>query len=310
MTNLSVLIPARNEMFLTRTVEDVLRNKQGSTEVIVILDGAWPDPGLPVHPDLKVVYLPKPIGQRAATNLAARLSHADYVMKLDAHCSIDEGFDLKLIKAAEELGPLAVQVPAQWNLHAFDWRCRNCDFVRDQGPTPICACPNPDLYRDMVWSRRRLTEAWRFDSELKFGYWGQLKDRADAANGRQDFLETLSCLGACWFLSRERYWELDGMDESHGSWGQMGTELACKSWLSGGSLITNRRTWFAHMFRTQGGDFGFPYPLSQREVEVARTHSQSTWRGNKWPKAIHDLKWLVEKFWPIPGWTQEALDAL
>ena len=37
--DLSVLIPARNEMFLQRTVDDVLKYKQADTEIIVVLDG-------------------------------------------------------------------------------------------------------------------------------------------------------------------------------------------------------------------------------------------------------------------------------
>jgi hypothetical protein len=31
---LSILVPARNEMFLTRTVEDILAHAEGDTEVI------------------------------------------------------------------------------------------------------------------------------------------------------------------------------------------------------------------------------------------------------------------------------------
>lgn len=311
MRDLSVLIPARNEMFLKRTILDVLANRRADTDIIVVLDGEWATEPLDQHPDVTIVYLPKSIGQRASTNLAARLSNARYIMKLDAHCAVDEGFDVKLIEAAKELGPDVTQVPSQWNLHAFDWVCRSCESRMDQGPTPApCGCGANDWYRDMVWARRRLTEAWRFDADLKFGYWGSYKDRVDEALGKQDFLETLSCLGACWFLSRARYWELGGMDEKHGSWGQMGTEIGCKSWLSGGKLVTNRRTWFAHMFRTQGGDFGFPYPLSMKAVEKARAHSQDMWRNGKWPLAKHDLKWLITKFWPVQGWTQEDLDAL
>lgn len=74
--------------------------------------------------------------------------------------------------------------------------------------------------------------------------------------------------------------------------------------------MTNRRTWYAHMFRTQGGDFSFPYPLSMSDVEKARAHSKNLWLNNQWPKQVHSLKWLVEKFAPIPGWTQEQIDAL
>ena len=37
--DLSILIPARNEEFLNRTVQDILENIEGNTEVIVVLDG-------------------------------------------------------------------------------------------------------------------------------------------------------------------------------------------------------------------------------------------------------------------------------
>ena len=95
--DLSVLIAARNEEFLSRTVEGVLKNKRANTEVIVIADGNWPDPPLKDHPDLMVVVHPESIGQRQGINEAARLSNAKFIMKLDAHCILDDGFDVKLI---------------------------------------------------------------------------------------------------------------------------------------------------------------------------------------------------------------------
>lgn len=303
--DLSVLIPARNEMFLKRTVEDVLAHKEADTEVIVVCDGAWPMEPLDQHKDVTVIHLAQSIGQRAATNLAARLSSARYVMKLDAHCAVDQGFDRKLIQAAQELGEDVTQIPAQWNLHAFDWLC-TCGKRLDQGPTPVpCACGG-SWSRDMVWANRRQTLAWRFDATLKFGYFGEWKDRTKD----QEIADTMSCLGACWFLSRERYWQLGGLDEQHGSWGQMGTELACKSWLSGGRMVTNKRTWFSHMFRTQGSDFGFPYPIKQDDQEAARAYSRQLWMHNAWPGQVRPLKWLVEKFAPVPGWWPEQIAAL
>ena len=97
------------------------------------------------------------------------------------------------------------------------------------------------------------------------------------------------------------------MDEAHGSWGQMGTEIACKAWLSGGRLVCNKRTWFAHLFRTQGGDFGFPYPNPGSAQEVARKHSRDLWRNNRWPGQVYPLGWLLRRFWPIPEWTPAQL---
>ena len=41
MKALSILIPSRNEMFLERTIEDILENIEADTEVITVLDGNW-----------------------------------------------------------------------------------------------------------------------------------------------------------------------------------------------------------------------------------------------------------------------------
>lgn len=305
MPDLSVLIPARNEMFLGKTIESVLSAMQGDTEVIAVADGDWPVTPIPDHPKVHLITCHTPIGQRQSTNLAARASKAKYIMKLDAHCSLAEGFDVRLIEDAQGHPDWTI-VPAQYNLHAFDWKCRKCGNRSYQGPTPVecgkCGrARSTDFKRIMIWQPRlsRLTESWRFDRELHFQYWREYMKRPEA---KGQIVDTMSCLGACWFMERARYWELGGMDERHGSWGQMGTEVACKAWLSGGRLVTDRNTWFAHMFRTQGGDFGFPYQISGNQVSRARQHSKWLWIGGNWDKAVRPLSWLLEKFKPIPDW--------
>src|SRR6185503_13912364 len=78
-----------------------------------------------------------------------------------------------------------------------------------------------------------------------------------------------------------------------------GTEIALKSWLSGGRLVTNKRLWFAHFFRT--GGIGFPWPGGgQKQQAMARC--RELWLENKWPGQKYPLSWLVEKFSPIPDW--------
>lgn len=308
MSVLSVLIPARREEWLVRTVEDVLAHAKGDTDIIVVLDSEWPAQGLPQHPRVSVIFQPQAIGQRAAVNQAARVSTARYIMKLDAHCALADGFDLELVAAAETLGRNVLQVPAQKNLHVFDWVCA-CGWRQYQGPT-VAACPTcgGTVERQMVWKPRRgtTTTAWRFDQALHFQYW---KDQ----QGRQvgDYPETLSLLGACWFADREWFLQdLEGLDERHGSWGQMGTELACKAWLSGGRVVCNRKTWFAHLFRTQGGDFGFPYPIKASEQEAARIYSRDVWLKRGWARQTRTLYDLIAHFAPVPGWTADAIEAV
>lgn len=303
MRDLSILIPSRNEPFLKNTIEDVLSAIEADTEIIAVCDGSPPVEGIEDHPRVTLVIKQPAIGQRAATNLAARLSKAKYVMKLDAHCRLSKGFDAALIKDCQ---PEWTMVPLQYNLHVFDWKCKACENRTYQGPTPTrCQkCGKSEGFeRVMVWEPRwsRKTEGWRFDKTLHFQYWGELKDRPEII-AQGDIHDTLSLLGACWFLERKRYWELDGCDEGHGSWGQQGTEMACKTWLSGGRLCVSRHAWFAHMFRTQGGDFGFPYNISGTDQEKARQYSRNLWVGNRWPKAKHKLEWLIDKFKPIPDW--------
>lgn len=299
MRDLSVTIPARNEKFLKNTIDDVLSHREADTEIIVVLDGKLADPPIPQHDRVHVIYHNQSVGQRAATNEATRLSTAKYVMKVDAHCAFDQGFDRKLIEAGEELGDKVIQIPKMYNLHAFSWVCTKCGETEYQGYTHPCPKCGAEMRKEMVWKPRlsRGNMFYRFDKTLHFNYWGSYKDRPEA---QAKYPEIMSCNGSGRFMSRKLYWELGGCDENHGSWGQEGTEWACKAWLSGGRMVANPQTWYAHMFRTQGGDFGFPYP--NPGIDKARDYSRDLWFNNKWDKAIYPLSWLIEKFAPVPGW--------
>src|SRR6185369_11976731 len=104
---LSVLIPARNEAcydvdLLHETVVNVLANTSDATELVVVLDGYTPPTELPKSPRLTVIHHSKSIGQRAATNEAARVASGEWVMKMDAHVAISEDFDSKLLQGAED----------------------------------------------------------------------------------------------------------------------------------------------------------------------------------------------------------------
>lgn len=296
--DLSVVIPALKEEFLSLTVEDIVRNKRGRTEVIVVLDGEWSEPGVADHPDVRVVKLGKNIGQRAATNLGVRLSTAKWVAKCDAHCAFDEGFDVKLMDAMKGHEDWTV-VPTMRNLHCFNWRCMGCGDETYQGPEPegckSCDVNTPDRFeKRIVWNPKPSPQstAYRFTPDrLQFKYFGALK-----RSQKGDVAETMSLQGSFFMLTREKYWELNICDESWGGWGQQGTEVALKTWLSGGRVVCVRNTWYAHEFRTQSG-FAFPWGNPAKQQEQARRKCMELFFRNQWDKQVRPLSWVVERFW-------------
>lgn len=305
--DLSVLIPARNEMFLARTIEDLLQNIRGNTEIIAVLDGQWANPPIEDNARVTLIYHPVSIGQRAATNEAARLARGKFVMKLDAHCAVDEGFDVKLMEVCQDDWTI---VPVMRNLHVFNWVCESCNWKQYQGPTPpMCPECEGKVKRDIVWIPKTnpASTSYCFDSEPHFQYFGAFKKRPE---GKGELTETMSLQGSCFMMTKDKYFELNVCDESFGSWGSQGIEVACKTWLSGGRVMVLHKTWYAHMFRTQGGDFGFPYHNSQSKIDYAKQKARELFFDYKWEKQIRPLSWLVEKFWPVPGWSDEDLAQL
>src|SRR3990167_9034430 len=157
--DLTVLIPARSEEFLGRTIQDILEHIEANTEIIVNLDGYLPNPPLPKDPRVTVIYHPIAVGQRAGTNYCAKIAKGRYVMKSDAHLAFDQGFDRKMLEAFKKLDDNVTMIPAMRNLHVFDWVCSDAHPVglttsdgkpdphrRYQGQSGVCeTCGKPTV---------------------------------------------------------------------------------------------------------------------------------------------------------------------
>lgn len=313
---LSILVPSRNEMFLKRTIEDILEHSEADTEIIAVLDGQWAEPPVVQHEKVNIIKTGTVIGQREGTTIGAKLARGKYLMKVDAHCSFDQGFDRKMIDFMEKHGDI-VAVPIMRNLWAFDWKCYHCGWKQYQGRTPekCGACGKSDkIRRKMVWIGKHNPQSWSycFDSEPHFQYFEDYKHRPGIKEGRdkERYTETMSLQGSCWMMRREKYMDYIPTRENFGSWGNEGLEIACLGWLTGGRVLVNHDTWYAHMFRTQGGDFGFPYHQGGREVDKTK---KTVWEyivKQKLPNQKYPVSWLIKKFWPVPGWTEEDLKNL
>lgn len=283
----SVLIPSRNERFLPQTVADVLRNARGDVEVIVVLDGYWSDPPLAEDPRLHVIHKGKAQGMRPGINSAVALAKGDYLLKLDGHCMVAEGFDVQLAKDCE--GD-EVMIPRRHRLDAERW------CIADDGRPPI----------DYHYLSYPFAEGW--ETNVTTGLHGT-EWRARAETRKEAILDDeMSSQGSCWFMSRAHWERIGPLDvANYGTFVQEFQEIGCKTWLGGGRVRVNKGTWYAHLHK--GKQHGRGYTISvndhRRGVEFTRRH----WMLDEWTGRKHDLKWLVEKFSPVPTWPTDLDEA-
>jgi glycosyltransferase involved in cell wall biosynthesis len=285
MNGISVIIPARQEKYMAQTIGDVCTKTEGPFEIIAIFDGCEPDINS-LSKEVKVVHNKTAVGQRQAVNQGAELAQFDYILKCDGHTMFDQGFDRKLIADCEYNWTV---LPTMYNLNAEKWEPKwhkktnymffRSPFIKDK---PL---------RIQYWDAKTARE---FPEEYK------AFKKQDYRKGK--ITEVMNGQGACFFMPRDWFFALGGMDTNHGHWGQMGVEIACKTWLAGGKHMVNKNTWFAHQFRSK-----FPWPASGRGQQRARKYSIDLWSKNKWIGQIRPLSWIIEKFGPIPTWTPEHI---
>ena len=283
---LSVIIPSRNEPFLVHTVDDIFKKATGSIEVIAILDGCWPTPVLPDNPNLILIHFSTPRGMRQAINAAANIARGEYLMKTDAHCSFQEGFD-EVLKA--DCDGDWVVIPRRDRLDAENWR------LQETGKPPIdyhylsCPITNPEGYsmHGAPWNARTL-------------------ERMDKPE--YDIDETMSFQGSLWFCTRRHFWDFLGglSEEGYGSFTQEPQEIGMKTWLGGGRVIVNKKTTYLHLHK--GSKHGRGYSLNRKEVKDGHFYSAKFWMNNLWANRKHNIEWLVDHFWPIPGWPDDWRD--
>ena len=280
MSKVSVLIPSRNERFLTQTIRDVLDKAAGDIEVVVALDGY--DTPLVDDPRLKVVHHPDALGMRACINDAASLATGDFLLKCDAHCMFSEGYDKVLARDCDETW---VVVPRRFSLDPEKWA------IDQNGKPPrdyhyLCF-PDPHKEHDAGmhgvewWSRGKERRAPEYDID-----------------------DNMSAQGSAWFMSRRQWTRLGGLSEvGYGPFTQEFQEIGLKTWLGGGAVKVNKKTWYAHLHK--GKTYGRGYSLNGLGVTEGHLWSARHWMNNEEPNMVHKIEWLIERFWPVPSWPED-----
>jgi len=275
MIDLSVIIPNRNSQFLTKTIRDILEKAVTNIEVVINVDENWPDE---VVDDSRVHYIhpPTPRGMRWGINTTIKLSQGKYIMKVDDHCMFGEGFDKILIDAHQENW---VQIPRRYALDAEKWQREE----RTDNKYPI-----DQMYLDFPLKGK----------EHDWGIHGVPWKR----DRKEEIDDTPSLQGSCYFMARDYFQNFLGelSEVGYGQFSQEAQEIGFKTWLGGGRMVVNKKTWYAHLHK--GNRYGRMYKMPGGTVE-ASNWSAYYWMENKWKNRVHDMSWLInEKFPNMPSW--------
>lgn len=279
MIDLSVVIPNRNSPFTTKTIEDVLKNAGCSVEVIVNVDEVWPEP---LVEDERVHYIhpSSPIGLRQAINACVALAKGKYIMKIDDHCMVGPDYGKILIES--HLEDNWVQIPRRYALDAENWKIEE----RTDGKYPI-----DYMYIDFPRKGKD------HDDGMHGVPWK--RDRTEEID------DTPSMQGSCYFMTKNHFDNfLHGLhEEGYGQFAQESQEIGFKTWLGGGALKVNKKTWYAHLHK--GSHYGRFYKFPGGTVE-ASSWSAEHWLNNREPNMIYKFAWFIDdKFPGMPSWTAD-----
>ncbi len=288
---ISILIPSRNEPYLTKTVDDVLSKASGShdVEVVVALEAAWPenwDQVVARHGNkVYTIFHGQAKGMRPSINDCANSAIArgsTHLLKLDAHCMFSPGFDDVLLK---DIDDETIVVPRRYGLNVEGWYMEGeaVDYHR-----LTCPFGNPEDPNDS--SKGLHGVRWRRRTE----------ERADIT-----FDEEMSSQGSCYFLTRKMWERLGGLStEGYGQFASEFQQVGLTAWLSGCRVMIQKGCAYGHWFKRAGRG----YSMSRTEVNNGGLYSTWFWMTDQsFPGRVHGLKWLIEHFGGAKkcGWPED-----
>jgi len=196
---------------------------------------------------------------------------------------VDQGFDVKL---ATDCKDDWVVIPRRKRLDADKW-----EIVHDG---------RPDIdYMQVDYPYQR-------PYDRSCGLHGAEWKRPDRAEIMIDDCPTMQ--GSCYFMAK-KHWDFlfpNGLDDAnYGTFTQEAQEISMTVWFTGGRVVVNKNTWYAHFHKgKRGKGYGFSndqYKRHMAGVERGRVYCINYWMNTQDYK--HDFKWYInEKFPDSPGW--------
>lgn len=260
---LSIVIPCYKDPDVQKTIDSLIENAEGEIEVVLVLDGYWPNPPLLFTEEnnkkVKQVHLGKSVGMREAINTGVRASKGEFIMRTDAHCMFGPGYDRILTERFKD-----------------DWIVTPRRFFLDTDKWEVMNIP-PNDYNKLVIDKSRNKFAGVDWPERGVGREHKIID------------ETMAMQGSCWIMKRS-WWDkviVELQSEGYGTHYQDSHEMVFKTWKAGGRLMVNKATWHAHKHR----DFPRTHNYGGPEAAASFAYSLSVW-GDYYQKEIKP-KWKI-----------------
>ena len=277
---LSVIIPAYKEPYLQRTIDTLLQTSElgNQLEIIAVWDGVDFMEPLNNHPRVKAIQLNQNQGMRAAINAGIENAQGEFIMKMDAHCLVDKGFDRIMVENSEDNWMV---YPRRYSLNMEPWS------IDKRRPS---------------WNSFHL----QFPVLGKRGY-GLAPTTCRAWNrqmGSGDILDSMGFEGSCWMANKKYFTGciglLDDRVTTYGPYHSESTELAMNYWLGDGKVKVITKTWYAHL-RKRPRHYSMGLFSKMGRASVSYTWATKYWMNEEHGKP-KSFSWFIDKFWPIPGW--------
>lgn len=225
---LSCVIPAYKDPYVIPTIKSLLDNSKlgDEMEVVVVLDGFWPEFDLVYDKRVIYVHLGKNRGMRGAINAGIDVAQGKYILRSDQHCMFAPGYDKQLVGDMER-------------------KCRKNDW--------IMTCTRYFLDPEK-WERMDIEpvnhEKLVIQGDKKFS--GARWRSRDEKYKDRPITETMAMQGSMWIMPKE--WFMNVIyplnTERYGQMYQDSHEMIFKTWKAGGKMVLNKNTWFAHKHRS------------------------------------------------------------
>lgn len=264
---ISIIIPIKNEPYAQKTIDTLLEKAKGEIEIIPIIDGT--DETVSENTRVNPIYFDDNKGMRTAIDVGISKARGDWIMKLDAHCLVAEGFDEVLKRDCKKNW---LMIPRRYPLNLEKWSRGTGSKTKDYH---YIANREDGIHNSLEW-----------------------KEKYDE---RKDHMidDVMAMQGSCWFANKEFFLKIVGKldNERYHNLGGENLEIVLKYWSRGGEVKVNKNTWYAHLFKNMRY---YKEHNIHRENSKIKGYLEGYRRvAEDYPKEIKDL---VKRFRPVPGW--------